>query len=261
MNTSGLHSTIRTTFLIGAASLTLTGSLLAQAEEPDNAQSLLENVKRSALERQIAAKQTDLDRLSEDLAKGQKAAETMEGNITATGNLATASSGQLEKLNIQKKRLEQVLELTKMRIEAETLKADGLKMLADAQGKALAALKKRADETSVRLEVGQAELKQLTPGGEVAAEPAGKGTGKVHSPLSDMRKKLSSAETASSNAEQIAREAMRAASSKLDLANAASGKVKKKAVNVEGDLPEIGEKPLDLEEKAPDRTPQKAQPK
>lgn len=257
MNTSGLYSTI----LIGAASLTLTSSVLAQAETPDNAQALLENVKRGALERQIAAKQTDLDRMAEDLAKGQKAEETMEGNIIATGNLLTTSNGQLEKLSAQKKRLEQVLELTKMRIEAETLKAEGLKMLADAQGKALAALRKRAEETNARVAVGQTELKQLTPGAETADAPAVKGATKTHSAVADLRKKLAAAETASANAEQIARDAMRAASSKLETANVASSKAKKMAVNVEGDLPEIGEKPLDLEEKAPDKTPEKTQPK
>lgn len=249
MNTPGLYSTL----LIGATCLTLTSSVLAQAEAPDNAQSLLESVKRRDLERQIAAKQTELDRLAEDLAKGQKEAETMEGNIIATGNLLTSSNGQLEKLTAQKKRMEQVLELTRMRIEAEMLKAEGLKMLADAQGKALAAMSKRTEETNVRVTVGTAELKVLTPGGEAVAEPAGKDAGKGRVSLTELRKKLSASETSSANAERTAHEAMKAAASKLELANVANGKARKKAANVEGDLPEIGEKPLDLEEKAPDK--------
>ena len=252
-------STIVSILLAGACALTLASSAPAQDEAPDNAQSLLETVKRRDLERQIAAKQTDLNRLAEDVEKGKKEAETMQANIATTGNLLKDSTTQLEKLGVQKKRMEQVLELTRMRIEAETLKAEGLKMLSEAQGKTLAALNKRAEETSARITVGAAELKQLTPGTfEPNAEGTGKHASKGQTTIGDLRKKLSASEALSANAERIAREAMHAASAKLELANVASGKAKKKAANVESDLPEIGEKPLDLEEKAPDKIPEKA---
>lgn len=258
MTTPRHYPIIVSILLAGACAWPLTGSALSEEEAPDNAQSLLETVKRRDLERQMAAKQTDLDRLAEDLAKGGKEAETMQANIATTGNLLKESTTQLEKLGVQKKRMEQVLELTRMRIEAEMLKADGLKMLAEAQGKTLAALNKRADETNARITVGAAELKQLSPGTfEPNGDSAGKHAGKGQTVISDLRKKLTVSETLSASAEKIAREAMHAASAKLELANVASGKAKKKAANVEGDLPEIGEKPLDLEEKAPDKIPAK----
>lgn len=256
------YPTIVFTLFAGACAWTIVGSALAQDEAPDNAQSLLETVKRRDLERQVAAKQTDLNRLAEDVEKGKKEAETMQSNIATTGNLLKESTTQLEKLAAQKKRMEQVLELTRMRIEAETLKADGLKMLAEAQGKTLAALNRRAEETNARITVGAAELRQLSPGTfEPNGETAGKPSGKGQTTVGDLRKKLAASEALSASAERIAREAMHAASAKLDLANVASGKAKKKAANVESDLPEIGEKPVDLEEKAPDKIPAKAEEK
>ena len=258
MTTPRQYPFVVSILLAGACALTLASSAPAQEEAPDNAQSLLESVKRRELERQVAAKQTDLDRLSEDLAKGQKEAETMQANIATTGNLLKESTNQLEKLGAQKKRMEQVLELTRLRIEAETLKAEGLKMLAEAQGKTLAALTKRADETNARITVGAAELKQLSPATfEPTGEAAGKHASKGQLSVSDLRKKLTASETLSATAERAAREAMHAAAAKLEQANIAIGKAKKKASSVEGDLPEIGEKPTDLEEKAPDKIPAK----
>ena len=257
MNNSKVHSTI----LAGVCSLALAGSAFAQTDAPDNAQSLLENVKQRDLERQMAAKQTDLDRLAEDLAKGQKEAETLHANIATTGNLLKESDTQLSKLSSQRKRLEQVLELTRLRSEAEKLKADGLKMLGEAQAKALAALTKRAEATNVRASLGAAELRLLSPApAEASAPPAGKvAAAKLRLPLLDLRKKLAAAETSSANADSIAHDAMRAAASKLELANIANGKAKRKASTVESDLPEIAEKPLDLEEKAPEKAPEKTE--
>ena len=247
------NSLARSATFAGVCLLGLAVSALAQTAEPDNAKVLLEKVKRRDLDRQIAARQTDIDRLAEDLAKGHKEAETMQGNIDATSGLQKESATHLSQLLSQRKRLEQVIQLTSLRIEAERLKAEGLQLLADAQGKALAALTKHAEETDVRSALGAAELKVLAPS-EVASgtEPAGKdGTAKMRPNVADLRKKLALSESASANAEKIARDAMRAASSKLELADIAGLKAKKKAVGVESDLPEIAEKPLDLEEKAP----------
>lgn len=259
MNNSKVHSTI----LAGVCSLALVGSAFAQTDAPDNAQSLLENVKRRDLERQMAVKQTDLDRLAEDLAKGQKEAETLQANIATTGNLLKESGLQLDKLVSQRKRLDQVLELTMLRIEAEKLKAEGLKMLGEAQAKALAALTKRAEETNVRASLGATELRLLGPAtAEAGAEPAGKdAAAKLRSSLSDLRKKLTASETSAATADKIAHDAMRAAAAKLELANIANGKAKRKASTVESDLPAIAEKPLDLEEKAPDKTEKTVPPK
>jgi hypothetical protein len=244
------NSMARSATFAGICLLGLAGSALAQTAEPDNAKALLEKVKRRDIDRQITARQTEIDRLAEDLAKGHKEAETMQANIDATGSLLKESAAHLSQLVSQRKRLEQVIELTTLRIEAERLKAEGLHLLGDAQGKALIALTKRAEETDVRASLGGAELKLLTPAeGAPGAEAAARDGAKMRPALADLRRKLAIAENAAANAEKIARDAMRAASSKLELADIAGIRAKRKGSTVESDLPEIAEKPVDLEEK------------
>ena len=237
--------------------LTAAGSATAQKAEPENAKALLEKVKRRDLDHQMAAGQTYLDRLAEDLAKGQKESEALQANIAATNNLQKESATHLTELAGQRKRMEQVVSLTALRIEAEKLKSEGLQMLADAQAKALVALSKRADETNLRTALGAAEMKALAQSEAPAAtDSAAK---EAHVPLADLRKKLATSEVLAANAEKVARDAMRAASVRLELADAAGTKAKRKAGTVEGDLPEIAEKPVDLEEKQP--APPAAEPK
>ena len=246
MKTYRKNSAVLFTAIIGA-SIALAASALAQTAEPDNAKSLLEKVKRRDLERQVTARQTDLDRLSEDLTKGHKEAETMQANIDTTGGLLKESNANLSQLQNQKKRLEQVIELTTLRIEAERLKAEGLQMLSDAQGKALLALTKRAEVTDTRATLGAAELKMLAP---PEGEPAGDAP-RARPALTDMRKKLAVSESAAASAEKIARDAMRAASAKLELADIAAVKAKRKGSGGDADLSEIAEKPADADEKVP----------
>lgn len=246
--------------LAGICILTLAGSALAENAEPENAKTLLEKVKRRDLDRQMAAGQTYLDRLAEDLAKGRKEAETMQANIEATSNLIKETAANHSQFVGQRKRLEQVISLTAMRIEAEKLKGEGLQLLADAQAKALAALNKRGEETELRAAVGAAELKLLAADSAPVTETTGK-EARAHTPMNDLRKKLAASEVVAANAEKIAREAMRAASAKLELADIAGAKAKRKAGTVEGDLPEIAEKPLDLEEKQAEAEKKAAPPK
>ncbi len=238
---------VRFVAIAGVCLSGLAGSALAQAAEPDNAKALLEKVKHRDLERQVTARQTEIDRLAEDLAKGHKEAETMQANLDTTGNLLKESAAHLDQLISQRKRLEQVMELTTLRIEAERLKAEGLRLLGDAQGKALIALTKRAEETDARASLGGAELKMLAPpdGAPVSDAP------RARPALTELRKKLALAESATANAEKIARDGMRAASSKLELADIAGVKAKRKGAGAESDLPEIAEKPADLSEKQP----------
>ena len=257
LHETGMKNTpARSTFLAITCGLALAGTAFSQTDAPDKAQTLLAKVKRSDIDRQVTAKQTGLNRMAEDLAKGQKEAEAMQASIEATGGLLKESGENLSQLQSQKKRLEQVLELTALRIEAERLKSDGLKMLSEAQTKAKAALAKRAEETDLRASLGAAELKQLTPeSAEPAAEPAVKDAGskdagaRTRAAHAELRKKLATSENSAANAEMVAREAMRAASTRLEQAEIASVKVKRKASTVESDLPAIAEKPLDLDEK------------
>lgn len=256
MKHSAKNSIVRSATFAGVCLLAMAGTAFTQTDAPDKAQTLLAKVKRSDIDRQVTAKQTGLNRLAEDLAKGQKEAEAMQASIEATGSLLKESGENLSQLQSQKKRLEQVLELTALRIEAERLKSDGLKMLSEAQTKAKAALAKRAEETDLRASLGAAELKMLAPDpADSAAEPAVKDAGakvsgaKMRAALAELRKKLATSENSAANAEMVAREAMWAASTRLEQADIASVKAKRKAANVEGDLPAIAEKPLDLEEK------------
>ena len=246
------NSLARSATFAGICLLGLAASALAQTAEPDNAKALLEKVKRRDLDRQITARQTDIDRLAEDLAKGHKEAETMQANLDTTASLLKESAAHLSQLLGQRKHLEQIIELTTLRIEAERLKAEGLQLLGDAQGKALIALTKRAEETDVRASLGGVELKQLAPAeGATGAEAAARDAAKLRPALADLRRKLANSENASANAEKIARDAMRAASSKLELADIAGVKAKRKGATVDSDLPEIAEKPADPDAKQP----------
>lgn len=247
MKTYRKNSAVLFTAILGTG-CALAVSALAQTPEPENAKSLLEKVKRRDLERQVTARQTDLDRLAEDLAKGHKEAETMQANVDATGALLKESAANLGQLQNQKKRLEQVIELTTLRIEAERLKSEGLQLLADAQGKALTALTKRAEVTDLRATLGAAELKTLAPPDDAA--PATDAP-RARPALTELRKKLALSESAAASAEKIARDAMRTASGKLELADIAAVKAKRKGSGSDADLPEIAEKPADSEEKQP----------
>jgi hypothetical protein len=228
---------LRGVLSISLCSLALPGHAAEEAPAPENAKTLLERVKRNDRDRLIAAKQTEIDRLAQDLAKEHKDAEAMEKSVASTGEMLKASNTQLEQLLNDKKRLEQVLELTALRIEAERLKVEGLQRLADAQAKALAALAKRAEETDARSNLGNAELKMLSENTPVVP-------GK-RSPLTDLRKKLAIAETAAETADRVAQDAMHSASTRLEQADVASVRVKRKAEGMEGgmELPPIAEKP------------------
>jgi hypothetical protein len=229
---------LRGVLSISLCSLALPARAADETPAPENAKTLLERVKRNDLDRQLAAKQTEIDRLAQDLAKEHKDAETMEKSVASTGEMLKASNASLEQLLNDKKRLEQVLELTALRIEAERLKVEGLQRLADAQAKTLAALAKRAEETEARSNLSQAEMKQLS---ENTPAPQGKG----RSPLTELRKKLAISETAAETADRVAQDAMHSASLRLEQADVASVRVKRKADGMQGnaDLPPIAEKP------------------
>jgi hypothetical protein len=223
--------------VIGLCSFALPAIAADETPAPENAKTLLERVKRNDLDRQVAAKQTEVDRLAQDLAKEHKDAEAMEKSIASTGEMLKASSATLDQLTNDRKRLEQVLELTALRIEAERLKVEGLQRLADAQAKTLAALAKRAEETEARSNLSQAELKQLSEN-----TPAAQGKGR--SPLTELRKKLAISETAAETADRVAQDAMHSASLRLEQADVASVRVKRKADGMDSSpLPPIAEKP------------------
>ena len=244
MKISNHYTTTGAVLLAGLFTFALTGPAFSEDAPAEKSQVLLQKVKQRELDRQIAAKQTECDRLKEDLDKGHKDAEGLQQTIEATTSLITESSENLDKLTDERKRLEQTYNLTLARIEAERRKIEGLRNLSGAQGKSLEALTKRIEETDVRSRVRAAEMQMLTQGKSLASEE-----GEGHTELSKLRKVLATSELKTSAEEKLARDAMKAASSKLQVADVAAARAKRMADQIEAnaDAPEpVAEKPAEV---------------
>jgi chromosome segregation ATPase len=207
---------------------------LAETGSTGNAKALLEAAKKSALERKLAAKQTELDRLGEDLKKGKQEIDELQKSVYSVGNAVTEATGHLNRLGAQKKTHTQELELVNLRIDAEKLKSEGLKLLSTAHGKSMEALAKRTEELDLKTTLVAAEIRALSGTGSTkAAAPEGKGSKAKAAPtITDLRKQLVKAENATSIASYRAREAMEAASAKLQQAEAAAAKAEKKQTEI-----------------------------
>jgi uncharacterized small protein (DUF1192 family)/uncharacterized low-complexity protein len=235
MKISKNHTMIGAALIVGVVSISLSEPAAGQDPAPEKAQALLDKVKQGELDRQIAAKQTEIDRLKEDLSKGKKDADGLQQTMDATNSLINESTENLDKLTENGKRLEQEYNLTLARISAERQKIEGLRNLSDAQSKSLSALTNRIEETDVRSRVRSAEMDMLTEGKPVPAEGA---DDKGHSELSKLRKTLSAYETKTTAEEKTARDAMRIATAKVQAADAAAARVKRMADTVENGAPE-----------------------
>ena len=213
------------------ATLTICNSGLSQAAKPDSAQGLLRGAQKRALEGQVADKQTEVARLNEDLTKARKESDAVQQSINATGVAVSDTTTSLQKLNAEKARLLQALEVVNLRIEAEKLTLDGLRKLTEAQNKSAMQLSNRIEETEARLNLGTLELKIKTEellwedGAFVASEE----TKKLQIAITELRKKLAAMEKTTATARLAAREAMGAASAKLQTAEAATQKAQKRA--------------------------------
>jgi uncharacterized small protein (DUF1192 family) len=206
----------------------------------DQSQALLQKVKQSEMQRRIALKQTEIDRLKEDLEKRNRDLDAAQKDMDATTALIAASSENLDKLGAERKRLEQQLDLTDLRIEAEQKQNDGLKRLFGAQSSELEAINQRMAEIDVRSRLRQSEMELLSAGKPVPGEDNDEnGTPDI----SKLRKTLASDEMKSVSAEAIAREAMKAASVKLEFAQAAAARVKQVSEQITmGNLQPVAEK-------------------
>lgn len=227
----------KTTFIctaISAASiLTLATVRPAYSEMParHNAKALLDESKLIDYEQRITAKKTEMDRLNEDLKKGADEIDALEKRIQKVGTAAEDATKQLDQFSSLKKRATAELELLNLRIEAERLKGDGLRMLQAANRKLQDAAAKRNDETTARTALVAAETRQLATKAPAAAGDSG--PEKTHvarnePTLVEWRKKLEKAERSTTTAENLAREAMAAAGAKLQEAEAAAAKAEKK---------------------------------
>ncbi len=195
----------------------------AEDSGSDQSQALLQKVKQSELQRRIAIKQTEIDRLKEDLEKSNKDLDAAQKDMDATTALIAASGANMDKLGTERKRLEQQLDLTDLRIEAEQKVNDGLKRLFAAQSSELEAINQRMAEIDVRSKLRQSEVQLLSAGKPVPGEDNDEnGSPDIYK----LKKTLSSDEAKSVSAETIARAAMNAASVRLQSAQEAAARVR-----------------------------------
>ena len=217
--------------LAGTFSLILCGSAPGQAEAREKAQAILDDVKERELETQLELKQTELQRLNEDLQKRQNESEILQRSMDSIAIALAETNDTTEQLMARKKHLSRALELTLQRIEAERLKMDGLKSLNDAQAKARERVARQHDETTVRANIAGAEyriLSQKHPAPEGDA-PAKDDSSKLLSEIAELKKRLEKSTRNTAAAIKLAREAMTTANAKLFQAETAGSKAKKTA--------------------------------
>jgi chromosome segregation ATPase len=226
MNTFHKYVASTATSLIWTLAMSAPLPASAETRKAENAQALLDEAKTTALERKIATKQTELDRLAEDLHKAKLQADGLEKSIEKVTAAIAESNGHLDQLASQKKRLLEILEIVTLRSDAERTKVEGLKMLANAQKKSLDAIAKCNDETELKSGIARVEMGLLSPK-ELqiigAAEGPDSATGKRGN-ATEMRRKLGKVSYAASAANTSAREALTAASAKIQQADAAGAK-------------------------------------
>jgi chromosome segregation ATPase len=201
---------------------------MGQPGSVTDATALLDGAKKSQQERKRAAKQNELDRISEDVKNGKQEAAELEQNISEVGNAVNESKSNLTLLAGRTKSATQDLELLALRTEAEKLKAEGLNLLNTAQAKALEALTRRQEELDARTAVFSAEIQRMSLPEKVAESDSKKGKTESGPSLTELRRNLAKAEGRSELADAKAREAMDAAARKLEQAEAVAAKAEKK---------------------------------
>jgi hypothetical protein len=213
-----------------------------ETKSPENAQALLLEVKKRDFEREIAAKQIEVNRLNEDLTKAQAESEDLKRSIEGIGTAIDDTSTNLDKLSAERTRLSQALEVATLRVEAEKLKVTGYKMLSEGQKKALSYMSSRIESTERKGAIAAAELKlaskQDAPAtGEPVLDNA-KATSdanetetisKLKSQIAELRKKGAKSQQALTDASHAADVAIEAASAKLAQADSAAAKANKRA--------------------------------
>lgn len=223
-------SIIATVSILGIISIAMPRPAFSQTASEPNIGALLNEAKKGEHERKIAAKQTELDRLNEDLKKGAKETESLDKAAQKAGGAASDATKQLDLLTLQKKRATREMELLVSRMDAEKIKGEGFKMLEIANRKASEAVAKRNEENETKAAIVMAEMRQI-------AAKAPQLTGETLPPvaiakneptLTELHKKLARAERAASTAAYQAREAMAAATARLQDAENAAAKVEKK---------------------------------
>ncbi len=259
MKSFQLPTHLAAALLAGTFSLILCGSAPGQAEAREKAQAILDDVKEREIETQLELKQTELQRLNEDLQKRQNESEILQRSMDSIAIAVAETGDTTEQLLARKKYLSRALELTLQRIEAEKLKMDGLKSLSDAQARARERASRQHEETTIRSNIAGTEFrilsqKQTVP--EDGAKPKDD-TAKLISEIAELKKKLEKSTRNTAAAMKLAHDAMTTANAKLLQAESAGSKAKKTAQDwglnenaepvAEGAQPEaVGEAPADL---------------
>jgi hypothetical protein len=171
----------------------------------------------------------------------------MQKNLDATSSLIVESGSSMDSLAAQEKHLEQTLDLTETRIEAERKNGEGLKSLSIAQTKALEAINQRMAEMDIRSQVRQAEVQLLSQGKPVPGED----NDEMGAPdLEKLKKALASSESKTVLAETLAINAMKSATAKMASANEAAAQAKQMADNLaNGTVAPVAEKSGDASSK------------
>jgi hypothetical protein len=223
LKSSRIHFMLAT----GICSLLLGGAAWSQDEPPEKARALLDQVKKSDQDRQIAVKETEIERLKEDQAKTEHDSNELQQTIESTSGLTTDTGEHLATLTMESRRLEHELAVAQARITAEQLKIAGLHALADAQGKSLSALARRGEEATVRSHLRSVELEILQAGQQVPGE----GREASQTDLGKARKALAVAESKAESEERLAHDAMKAAAAKMTLAETKAATAERLANN------------------------------
>ena len=216
--------------LVTLLALALPPRAFCKTGDKGNAQALLEEAKKTELDRKAVAKQTVLNRLNEDLKKGKQEIDEADKSIAKVSGANAEATAQVEKLGLEKKRLAGELEMTNLQIEAEKLKAEGLRLLGIAHAKSREASTKLTEETDLKAALVSEEMRQLFDRISSDKTPStAKGGRERRTPTSsEMRRQISKAEQATANANANARLAMETASQKLQQADAATARLEKK---------------------------------
>lgn len=220
--------------MLGIFSLTMPRPAFSQPASDLNIGALLGEAKKGEHERKLADKQTELDRLNEDVKKGTAEFESLNKGAQKAATAASDASKQLDLLTLQKKRAMRELELLGTRIDAEKLKSEGFRLLEIANRKAQEWVTKRSEENETKAAIVMAETRQIAASAPKIAgdNPPPLAIAKNEPTLTELRKKLAKVERATSTAAHQAREAMTAATTRLQEAENAAARAEKKREEV-----------------------------
>ncbi|MEP6669635.1 MAG: hypothetical protein ABJF10_10810 [Chthoniobacter sp.] len=205
----------------------LLGSAAWSEEAPEKARALLDQVTKSEQDRQIAAKQKEIERLQEDQAKTERDSSSLKETMESTSGLIDETSAHLATLTADSRRLQHELAVSEAWTNAETLKIAGLRALTEAQGKSLAAATRRAEEADARSHLMTVEMEILQAGKQVPGELREGSQGD----LAKASKAVAVAESKADSEERLAHEAMKAAAAKMAVAEAKAATARRLADN------------------------------